>query len=108
VAAVYGWNAVAHVKGRCGWACIYTEWQHLIDFSSYKLSAGGFVNVDLAAALNGQPLQLTVYDTKVRVGKRCKRHLESKVILLPNSGCYVWLKRGCSCQRALWVGLQKY
>jgi hypothetical protein len=40
-------------------------WQHLIDFSTYKLSVGGFVNVDLAAALNGQPLQLTVYDTKV-------------------------------------------
>lgn len=40
-------------------------WQHLIDFSSYKLSVGGFVNVDLAAALNGQPLQLTVQDTQV-------------------------------------------
>jgi hypothetical protein len=44
-------------------------WQHLIDFSTYKLSVGGFVNVDLAAVLNGQPLQLTVYDTKVRVWK---------------------------------------
>lgn len=42
-------------------------WQHLIDFSSYKLSVGRFVNVDLAAVLNGQPLQLTVIDTKVRV-----------------------------------------
>lgn len=41
-------------------------WQHLIDFSSYKLSVGRFMNVDLAAVLNGQPLQLTVIDTKVR------------------------------------------
>jgi hypothetical protein len=46
----------------CVWTCI-----DLNDFSSYKLSVGGFVNVDLAAALNGQPLQLTVYDTKVCV-----------------------------------------
>jgi hypothetical protein len=45
-------------------------WQHLIDFSTYRLSVGGFVNVDLAAALNGQPLQLTVYDTQVR--GRCR------------------------------------
>eukprot|EP00882_Tetradesmus_deserticola_P034410 GHRQ01039457.1.p1 GENE.GHRQ01039457.1~~GHRQ01039457.1.p1 ORF type:complete len:122 (+),score=33.04 GHRQ01039457.1:235-600(+) len=43
-------------------------WQHLIDFSTYKLSVGGFVNVDLTAALNGQPLQLTVFDTQVRHG----------------------------------------
>lgn len=42
-------------------------WQHLIDFSSYKLSVGRFMNVDLAAVLNGQPLQLTVIDTKVRL-----------------------------------------
>uniref|UniRef100_A0A383W2N9 Domain of unknown function at the cortex 1 domain-containing protein n=1 Tax=Tetradesmus obliquus TaxID=3088 RepID=A0A383W2N9_TETOB len=49
-------------------------WQHLIDFSSYKLSVGGFVNVDLAAALNGQPLQLTVYDTKA------KEHLFSMLV----------------------------
>ncbi len=42
-------------------------WQHLIDFSSYKLSVGRFVNVDLAAVLNGQPLQLTVIDTQVRM-----------------------------------------
>jgi hypothetical protein len=38
--------------------------QHLIDFSSYKLSVGNWVNIDLAAALNGQPLQLTCKDTK--------------------------------------------
>eukprot|EP00775_Hariotina_reticulata_P003271 gene3271-3548_t len=45
---------------------IYTFhiWQHLIDFSSYKLSVGNWVNIDLAAALNGQPLQLTCKDTK--------------------------------------------
>lgn len=42
-------------------------WQHLIDFSSYKLSVGGFVNLDLAAALNSQPLQLTCKDIKVSV-----------------------------------------
>lgn len=41
-------------------------WQHLIDFSSYKLSVGGLVNIDLAAALNAQPLQLTCKDIKVR------------------------------------------
>ena len=41
-------------------------WQHLIDFSSYKLSVGGFVNLDLAAALNAQPLQLTCKDIRVR------------------------------------------
>jgi hypothetical protein len=41
-------------------------WQHLIDFSTYRLSVGGFVGLDLAHALNGQPLQLTVKDTKVR------------------------------------------
>lgn len=40
-------------------------WQHLIDFSTYKLSVGSFMNIDLAAVLNGQPLQLTVIDTKV-------------------------------------------
>lgn len=40
-------------------------WQHLIDFSTYKLSVGSFVNIDLASVLNGQPLQLTVIDTKV-------------------------------------------
>jgi len=39
-------------------------WQHLIDFSTYRLSVGGFVGLDLAHALNGQPLQLTVKDTK--------------------------------------------
>ncbi|KAI8472123.1 MAG: hypothetical protein J3K34DRAFT_217390, partial [Monoraphidium minutum] len=39
-------------------------WQHLIDFSSYKLSVGGFVNLDLTAALNAQPLQLTCKDFK--------------------------------------------
>ncbi|KAI8468504.1 MAG: hypothetical protein J3K34DRAFT_522883 [Monoraphidium minutum] len=39
-------------------------WQHLIDFSSYKLSVGGLVNIDLAAALNAQPLQLTCKDVK--------------------------------------------
>lgn len=39
-------------------------WQHLIDFSSYKLSVGGFVNLDLAAALTAQPLQLTCKDIK--------------------------------------------
>jgi hypothetical protein len=39
--------------------------QHLIDFSTYKLSVGNWCNIDLAAALNGQPLQLTVYDTSV-------------------------------------------
>ena len=38
-------------------------WQHLIDFSAYKLSVGGFVNLDLTQALNCQPLQLTVKDT---------------------------------------------
>jgi hypothetical protein len=41
-------------------------WQHLIDFSSYKLSVGGLVNIDLAAALSAQPLQLTCKDIKVR------------------------------------------
>lgn len=45
-------------------------WQHLIDFSTYKLSVGSFVNIDLAAVLNGQPLQLTVIDTQV--GPCCK------------------------------------
>ena len=40
-------------------------WQHLIDFSAYKLSVGGLVNLDLAAALNAQPLQLTCKDMKV-------------------------------------------
>lgn len=46
---------------------VYTfhVWQHLIDFSTYKLSVGSFMNIDLAAVLNGQPLQLTVIDTKV-------------------------------------------
>eukprot|EP00877_Chromochloris_zofingiensis_P008387 jgi/Chrzof1/3801/Cz13g09100.t1 len=39
-------------------------WQHLIDFSTYKLSVGGFVNLDLTHALNCQPLQLTCKDTK--------------------------------------------
>jgi hypothetical protein len=38
-------------------------WQHLIDFSTYKLSVGGFVNLDLTHALNCQPLQLTCKDT---------------------------------------------
>jgi hypothetical protein len=41
-------------------------WQHFIDFSAYKFSVGGLCNLDLAGPLNGQPLQLTVYDTKVR------------------------------------------
>ena len=44
-------------------------WQHLIDFSSYKLSVGGLVNIDLAAALNAQPLQLTCKDIKVGQGR---------------------------------------
>jgi hypothetical protein len=39
-------------------------WQHLIDFSSYRLSVGGFLGLDLTAALNGQPLQLTCKDTE--------------------------------------------
>lgn len=43
-------------------------WQHLIDFSSYRLSVGGFLGLDLTAALNGQPLQLTCKDTEVRRG----------------------------------------
>lgn len=38
-------------------------WQHLIDFSTYSLSVGGFVNLDLTHALNCQPLQLTCKDT---------------------------------------------
>lgn len=38
-------------------------WQHVVDFSSYKLSMGGFVNLDLTHALNCQPLQLTCKDT---------------------------------------------
>jgi hypothetical protein len=44
---------------------IYTFhiWQHVVDFSSYKLSLGGFMNLDLTHALNCQPLQLTVKDT---------------------------------------------
>ncbi|GBF99475.1 hypothetical protein Rsub_12143 [Raphidocelis subcapitata] len=37
-------------------------WQHLIDFAGYSLSVAGLVNVDLAAALNAQPLQLTCKD----------------------------------------------
>ena len=32
--------------------------------STYKLSVGGFCNLDLTQALNGQPLQLTCKDTK--------------------------------------------
>jgi hypothetical protein len=40
-------------------------WQHFIDFSAYTFSVGGLCNLDLAGPLNGQPLQLTVYDTKV-------------------------------------------
>lgn len=44
-------------------------WQHLIDFSTYKLSVGNFMNIDLAAVLNGQPLQLTVFDTQVWAGQ---------------------------------------
>jgi hypothetical protein len=38
-------------------------WQHIVDFSTYKLSMGGFVNLDLAHALNCQPLQITCKDT---------------------------------------------
>lgn len=38
-------------------------WQHIVDFSTYKLSVGGFVNLDLTHALNCQPLQLTCKDT---------------------------------------------
>eukprot|EP00775_Hariotina_reticulata_P003808 gene3808-4065_t len=49
-------------------------WQHLIDFSTYKLSVGNWCNIDLAAALNGQPLQLTVYDTAA------KEHLVSMLV----------------------------
>lgn len=41
-------------------------WQHLIDFSAYKLAVGSFLNVDLAPALNAQPLQLTLKDIKAR------------------------------------------
>ncbi|GBF87353.1 hypothetical protein Rsub_00064 [Raphidocelis subcapitata] len=39
-------------------------WQHLIDFSSYKLNLGGILNLDLAHALAAQPLQLTCKDIK--------------------------------------------
>jgi hypothetical protein len=45
--------------------CTFHIWQHFIDFSAYKFSVGGLCNLDLAGPLNGQPLQLTVYDTKV-------------------------------------------
>lgn len=38
-------------------------WQHIVDFSTYKLSMGGFVNLDLTHALNCQPLQITCKDT---------------------------------------------
>ena len=38
-------------------------WQHIVDFSTYKLSMGGFVNLDLSHALNCQPLQITCKDT---------------------------------------------
>uniref|UniRef100_A0A383VSP2 Domain of unknown function at the cortex 1 domain-containing protein n=1 Tax=Tetradesmus obliquus TaxID=3088 RepID=A0A383VSP2_TETOB len=41
-------------------------WQHFIDFSAYKFSVGGLCKLDLAGPLNGQPLQLTVYDTKAK------------------------------------------
>jgi hypothetical protein len=37
-------------------------YQHLIDFSSYRLSVGPFAAVDLAGALDRQPLQLTLKD----------------------------------------------
>jgi hypothetical protein len=40
----------------------------MIDFTAYKVSVGGLVNLDLAAALNAQPLQLTCKDMKVRGG----------------------------------------
>uniref|UniRef100_A0A383VT33 Domain of unknown function at the cortex 1 domain-containing protein n=1 Tax=Tetradesmus obliquus TaxID=3088 RepID=A0A383VT33_TETOB len=49
-------------------------WQHFIDFSAYKFSVGGLCNLDLAGPLNGQPLQLTVYDTKA------KEHLFSMLV----------------------------
>lgn len=38
-------------------------WQHLIDFSTYNLSLGGLMNLDLTQFLNCQPLQLTCKDT---------------------------------------------
>lgn len=38
-------------------------WQHIVDFSTYKLSMGGFVNLDLSHTLNCQPLQITCKDT---------------------------------------------
>jgi hypothetical protein len=47
-------------------------WQHLIDFSSYKLSVGGLVNLDLASTLAAQPLQITCKDFQVRACGRDK------------------------------------
>ncbi len=40
-------------------------WQHVIDFSNYKLNLGGVLNVDIAPSLCSQPLQLTVKNIKV-------------------------------------------
>jgi hypothetical protein len=47
------------------------RYQHVIDFSTYRLSLGHFGGIDIAGVLNGQPLQLTCYDTTVRPGCCC-------------------------------------
>ena len=57
-----------HLEGRTfdpDYVWTFHIWQHLIDFSTYRLSVGGFMGLDLAHALNGQPLQLTCKDTEV-------------------------------------------
>ena len=53
-----------------GYVYTYHVYQHLIDFSTFKLNVGGFFGLDIAFALNGQPLQVTIRDLNVS----CRGH----------------------------------
>jgi hypothetical protein len=65
-------DAPRNLEGRMldpGLTYTFHIWQHVIDFGGYKLSVGGFVNLDLAAALNAQPLQLTCKDIRASAAR---------------------------------------
>ena len=46
----------------------YHVYQHIIDFSQFKLNVAGLFGLDVAFVLDGQPLQVTVRDLLVSSG----------------------------------------
>lgn len=46
----------------------FAMYQNIVDFSNYQLSLGGWLGLDLLQYMGGQPLQLMLLNTQVRLG----------------------------------------